>query len=220
MAHNQGLVDMSGAEVEYWGHVGKRFNFLGFRDGAIVPKDEFTANRFAKFNEKGRRFLAPDDFDMVLFMGARVDVSPRMTSLLRLGAMGRSVSTGLKRRVAHDFLQSQMCYGFAKGFAAAGSARIVMAPVSFSTENPAADTSDPVRSCTAEDRAEVWSYFVDAAAQDGITFLPQPDETVTAGVFTKADYAVDRYQERNDYCHRNPAYGALILAQTMALLRA
>ena len=56
-AEMQGLVDVSGIDLEYWGHVGGRFRYLEARDGAIYPKDDFTAMRFAKFNAKGRTFL-------------------------------------------------------------------------------------------------------------------------------------------------------------------
>jgi len=70
-AQRQGLVDMSGLEVEHWGHVGGRFLFLELRDGAIHPKDDFTAARFARFNEKARTFLPADAFDAILVMGAR-----------------------------------------------------------------------------------------------------------------------------------------------------
>ena len=63
LAHVQGMVNLSAYEVEYWGHVGKRFRLLEFRDGAIHPMDEMTAQRFAKFNEKGRTFLPAAEFD-------------------------------------------------------------------------------------------------------------------------------------------------------------
>ena len=45
-AEVQGLVDVSGVDLEYWGHVGGRFRYLEVRDGAIHPIDDFTA-RFA-----------------------------------------------------------------------------------------------------------------------------------------------------------------------------
>lgn len=220
-AHSQGLADVSGAEIEYWGHVGSRFNFLDFRDGAIVPKDDFTAQRFAKFNEKGRTFLPAADFDMIFFMGARIDVTRLMITLLRQ-ADGPFVSTGLKRRMVRDRLSSLMAYRFAKGFAATKTARIVISPVPFPTLGYAGldEVLTPaVRAAGPQARAELWALIAEEAAADGVTLLPQPEETVVEGIFSSPDFAVDRFFERNDYAHRNAAYGALMLDRVMALLR-
>lgn len=216
-AHVQGLVDLAGLELEYWGHVGSRFNHLSFHDGAIVPKDDFTAQRFAKFNEKGRRLLPAADFDMVLFMGARVDVTRLVLALMRPGF----VTLGLKRRMVRDRLNALMSYQFAQGFAATRTAQVVVSPVPFPTQGyTGMEGTEAVRKVEPEARQAIMTLIVEAAAEDGITFLPQPENTVVDGIFTSPEYAVDRFYERNDYAHRNAAYGALILSQTSDLLRA
>ncbi len=219
-AHAQDLVDVAGVEVEYWGHVGSRFNFLDFKDGAIVPKDDFTAQRFAKFNEKGRLFLPVADFDMVLFMGARIDVT-RLVAVMLRQAGGSFVSAGLRRRMVRDRLEGLMAYGFAKSFAATKTAQVVISPVPFPTEGYRGmdeALTPTVRTAAAAERAEIWAVIVAAAAEDGIVFLPQPEETVTGGCFTSAAYAVDRFYERDDYAHRNAAYGALVLSDVLGRL--
>jgi hypothetical protein len=221
-AHGLGLVDVSGAEIEYWGHVGTRFHFLALRDGAIVPTDDFTAQRFAKFNEKGRRFLSAADFDMILFVGTRVYVGPLFQRLLHAQAHGPFLSSGLRRRLLQDGLYGQNGYQFAKGLAATGTARIVLSPVAFPTEGQgelSVQITPEVRSASTEDRAALWRVAAEIAAQDGITLIPQPEETVTDGVHTKAEFAVADHIAKRDYEHHNPAYGALIFERAMALVR-
>ncbi len=220
-AHGLGLVDVSTVDLEYWGHVGKRFNCLELRDGAIMPTDDYTAQRFAKFNEKGRRFLPAADFDMILFAGARTYVAPLFRRVLHARAHGPFLSLGLSRRMLRDTLNDQSGYQLAKGLAATGPARIVLSPVAFPTEHPAgpaAELMPEVCSATPEDRAGLWQMAVEIAASDGITLIPQPEETVT-GIFTRADFAVDDHVAKRDYEHRNPAYGALVFSRALALLR-
>lgn len=222
MAHGLGLVDLSAIDVEYWGHVGRRFNFLSCKDGVILPKDDFTAQRFAKFNEKGRSFLPAADFDVILFVGARIDVTDLFMVLLSAAVRGEFISSGLARRMVRDRLNSLMAYQFAQDFAAHAEALVVLSPVSFPTvgspKSPAART-DPLRDCTAADRAKLWDMMAEVAAEDGLLLIPQPEETVVNGVFTSADFAVDGYLERADYAHRNAAFGAAVMRQVLALLK-
>jgi hypothetical protein len=221
-AHNLGLVDLSGIDVEYWGHVGGRFHFLESRDGAIYPKDDFTAARFAKFNEKGRQFLPAADFDMVFFMGARITVMPFVAEFIRAKRLGIFMSSGLKRRMARDQMTSKTAYGFAKDMAATKTAHIVVAPVSFTTFADLATNAlitAETRAGSAEDRAEAWQLLCDVAAEDGITLIPQPDETVVDCVFTRSEYAVESPETRKDYTHRNAAYGAIVFKTALDLIR-
>ncbi len=221
LAQVRGLVDTAGVEVEHWGHVGRRFMYLEFRDGGIHPTDDFTAQRFAKFNEKGRRFLPAADFDAILVMGARSYLLGPFEMLLRAKYHGPHVSGSLRRRVLSDALQLQMGYRFAMGLAATGTARVLMAPTSFPTEGHAtANHLTPEMAAAApEARSEIWDAAVHAAAEDGVTLIPQPEETVVNGMMTSAAYAVDGYEAKPDYAHRNAAYGALILTPVLDIVR-
>ena len=223
LAHREGLVELSGIEVEYWGHVGKRFRFLSCRDGAIVPDDDVTAQRFAKFNEKGRTFLAAADFDAIFFVSCRVDVTLLFQTLLAARRSGPFLTSGLQQRMCSDGLRGQRFYTYARDLAAAGGARILLAPVSFPTEGYAGLRPAPppkVRAATLEDRAAIWAMLSATARADGLTLLPQPDETVAEGLFTRLDYAVENHLALNDHAHKNAAYGALIYSQLLAALGA
>lgn len=220
-AQVRGLADLSGLDLEYWGHVGTRFRHLAFRDKAIHPTDDFTARRFAKFNAKGRLFLPATDFDAILVMGARVYVAPTILSLLHAQSHGPVVSAGLRHRMLADRMRGQMGYRLAAGLAASGP-RVLLAPVSFPTEGVVPKPVLATAKVAASDPqllAEYWALLTAIAAEDGIILLPQPADTVTAGCFTRADFAVAGHVARKDFEHKNPAYGAAVLAQALPILR-
>lgn len=220
-AHVQGLVDVSGAEIEYWGHVGGRFRFLTFRDGAIYPTDDFTAHRFAKFNEKGRLFLPAADFDVVLVAGARTYLGPTLLAMLRDYCHGPFVSSGLRDRILTDRLRGQSGYRLARGLVSTRTARVLLSPVAFSTESPAAmeALTPEMQAAAPEFCSEMWDRIARIVADDGMTLIPQPAETIVGGVYTRTDFAVDDYERKQDLEHHNAAYGALILGRAIKIVR-
>jgi hypothetical protein len=221
-AEVQGLVDVSGVDLEYWGHVGGRFRYLEFRDGAVHPIDDFTARRFAKFNAKGRMFLPAADFDWVLVVGARVYVWRLFHQILRGMAEGPFLSSGLMRRILTDGLRAQAGYRLALGLAGTGTARVLLSPIAYYTadRDRFADVMTPAMAALVPDQVPLfWDILDGLAAEDGITLLRQPEETVTAGMFTDEAYAVAGHVEKRDYEHHNAAYGALVLSQAVRLVR-
>ena len=219
-AEVQGLVDVSGVDLEYWGHVGGRFRYLEFRDGAVHPLDDFTARRFAKFNAKGREFLPAADFDVIHVTGARVYVWRLFHQVLRGLTQGPFLSQGLARRILVDGLRGQSGYILAAGLASTGTARVLLSPIAYYTADPDrfADLMTPemaalIPGCVPE----FWEIMRATAAEDGITLLPQPEATVTAGLFTDPAYAVANHVEKQDFEHHNAAYGAEILKRAVAL---
>jgi hypothetical protein len=221
-AEIQGLVDVSGVELEYWGHVGGRFLHLECRDGAIHPLDDFTAQRFAKFNAKGRLFLPAEDFDVILVVGARIYIWRMFYGLMRALCEGPFISHGLQRRILTDGLRAQMGYRLAAGLAKSGHARILLSPTAYYTEDsrhyPEAFTPE-MAAILPERVPDFWQVLHEVAAEDGITLIRQPEETVTLGLFTSEAYAVADHVTKQDYEHHNAAYGALILARAMDIAR-
>ena len=222
MAHRLGFAALDGFDVEYWGHVGKRFRFLAYRGDAIVPTDDYTAERFAKFNEKGRRCLPVADFDAVLFVGCRLYVAHLFMMAAQARADGDFLSSGLMERLVRDTFANSTVWSFARRFAATGRARILFSPPSLPTSGlphgweaiyPAATTAG-----TADDRARIWASLAHVAAEDGVIFLPQPDHTVTEAVMTHPDYAVENHLATGDMEHKNPQFGAVVLAAALAHL--
>ena len=221
-AEMQGLVDVSGIDLEYWGHVGGRFRYLEARDGAIHPKDDFTAMRFAKFNAKGRTFLPAADFDVILAMGARVYIWRMFQRVLALLSAGPLLSEGLQRRVLVDNLRQHLGYQLARGLAASGTARILLAPTAYYTEGFAhlVGAVPPEVAALIPDRVpEFWRFLQEAAAEDGIMLLRQPEETVVHGLFTGLAYAVAGHEAKQDYEHHNAAFGAAVLAPVLPIVR-
>jgi hypothetical protein len=228
LAERQGLVDMTGIDLEYWGHVGRRFLYLRPRAGGIDAADDFTARRFAKFNEKGRLCLEAADFDAILVVGARIHVEGLFLRLVPVLHHGPFASESLQVRLARDHLHRQFGYRLALGLRASATTRVLVAATSFRTEAPEPGPEDPAPApapvdvpdpATPQDRAAIWQGLVRAAAQDRIELLPQPDETVARDLTTRAEFAVDRHLEKRDFAHRNVAYGRLVLDQAVQALR-
>jgi hypothetical protein len=222
-AEVQGLVDVSGVDLEYWGHVGGRFRYLEFRDGAVHPLDDFTARRFAKFNAKGREFLPAADFDVIHVTGARVYVWKLFHQVLRGLVQGPYLSSGLARRILVDGLRGQAGYQLAAGLASTGTARVLLSPIAYYTADPErfGDLVTPEMAALIPEKVpEFWEIMERTAAEDGIALLRQPETTVTGGLFTDPAYAVAGHVEKQDFEHHNAAYGAEILARAVALARA
>lgn len=221
LAHGQGMVDLSAYEVEYWGHVGNRFRLLEFRDGAIHPMDEMTAQRFAKFNEKGRTFLPAAEFDEIVFMGCRIDISRVFMGLVDAHMQGLALSLGLRQAMVRARLRGLAAYRMATDMAALGQARIWLHPISMFGQGTADYDSfitAEMRAATPAARDAVWRQFHDVMAQDGVNLLRQLDQTYAEGVYTDRAYLVDGHATSNDYTHRTAAYGALVWGQIIQAL--
>lgn len=221
LAQNQGLVDLSAFDVEYWGHVGKRFRLLEFRDGAIRPLDEMTAQRFAKFNEKGRTYLPVADFDDIVFVGCRIDIARVFMGLVDAHMRGEYLSIALRQAMVRNRLQGFGAYGIAAQMAGLGQARIWVHPISMfaqGTNEYDSFITPAMRAATPAARDAVWQVFEEVMAQDGLHLLRQLDQTYADGVYTDRAFLVDNHVEINDYTHRTAAYGALVWGQIMQAL--
>lgn len=220
---DQGLVDTTGVEVEFWGNIGKQFRHLTWQNEQVEALDDFTAGRFAKTNSNGRRVLNAEGLDMIFFMGCRIDVCRLFPeALYRRQTPERRLSPGVEARWIGDFIRRQPPYQFARNFAAQDHAQILVAPVSFDTDgfdDAIPQEFDTARQAQTADRQALWQIVGSIMKQDGMALLPQPEETVTSGCFTHPQYAVEKHRERNDKTHKNSTYGALILNEALNRLR-
>lgn len=222
-AVSEGLVDYSDVEMEFWGNVGNRFRRLGWRNDQIEPLDDFTAHRFAKFNEKQRTVLSAKDFDMILFSGCRITLYALFPELLhrRLTPELR-LSEGVERRVISDFLRNLGPYQFARNFAAQKKATIVVAPISFETFGFAETIPkhfENAEQAEAIDREAVWEIVDEIMQEDGIILLRQDECTVVSGCYTDEKFGSKDYLNRKDSTHKNALYGEMVLNATLDLVR-
>lgn len=216
-----GLLDLSAIDFEYWGHIGRRFRMLEYHDGAIHPKDDFTAARFAKFNAKSRRFLPARDFDYILFMGCRIDLSLVFIQLLDALVRGQFLSSGLQHAMVRARLAEIASYDFARQMAGLNHARILVHPVTmtgFGTSRYDDLIHDSLRRSSSAARDQVWQVISDVMAEDQIILLPQLDHTFAQGIYTDKAYLIDGYDKNNDFTHRNAAYGVLVWRQLLDVI--
>jgi hypothetical protein len=61
--------------------------------------------------------------------------------------------------------------------------------------------------------------LTDAFAAADVGFVPQPEDTICRGIFTKADYATDGAADTRDVVHKSPAFAAVMLRAFLAQLK-
>lgn len=71
-----------------------------------------------------------------------------------------------------------------------------------------------------ERRATIWAAPSAVVAEDGITFLPQPEETVVRRIFTDGIFAHEDAAETNDTGHNSPAFAARWMQDVWPLAQA
>jgi len=219
LALDQGLVETGDLKIEFWGADGPLFREIDLIDGRARPRTEAAMERVKLVNGNGRTELAPDDFSAFLFAGGRLRNHEFTAPMLcRMNDETGFLSQAVRQKALHRWLNGRRSYRIARTFAASGRCTVFFAPAPFLNETAASEAEiaghvDP--RTTPEQRAAIWDEIEAAMAADGVRLIRQPEETVTKGALTKAEYATERARERRDAVHMNGAYGALVLRQVI-----
>ncbi|MEX0370076.1 MAG: hypothetical protein AB3N09_05540 [Tateyamaria sp.] len=207
-------------EIEFWAAPGAEFRQIVFEDGVIRATGPAIPH-VTHVNAAGRDHIAVDDFDHLVFYGGRLGVPNYFGSVLQwMSEQPRRPSRAALERSAASFVICTRAYRHARDMAAQG-AHVTYFPAPFNTLGvrdlyrkgyffhhfPAAENA------TQADRDVIWDALQTVADRDGITLMRQPEETVTKGVLTKAEYMVDGAIEAEDVGHKSPAFAALWLEQ-------
>lgn len=225
-ALDAGLVDLAGFDTEFWGAQGPAFRQLNLIDGAYRAQSPQAAEAVLQINGRGRAHVAPGDFDIFLFYGARLRMAEFMPPMLHHmarpnGAISRAVLAAATER----FVRGTRAARVAMHFAEAG-ARVYFAPTPLFTDGvidfekarwavrdfPLAWAAD------VPQRAPLWQALSDIFAAAGVGFVPQPEDTICRGVFTKADYAPEGALDARDVVHKSPEFAALMMRACLAAL--
>ncbi len=228
LAHEAGLIAWpDGADVEFWGAAGPLFRQITWSRGALRAKGE-AQDMVKRINANGRTFIAAKDFDVALFYGARLRVSDFFGSYLEWRSQsGGWPSHAAMVAAARFFLSCTRAYRDACAFSAAGT-RAVFCPAPFATDG-VTDLTKPDRflggypaatTATAEDRARLWRALQDAAGADGVTLMAQPEDTVTKGLLTQAQYAREDAIPNKDAGHKCPEFAARWMQDVLPTLAA
>ena len=215
------------SEVEFWGAPGPSFRSIGWSNGAIRAK-EGALEMVLQVNGKGRTVLAPADFDTFIFYGARYRMAEFFGPYLQwVDDNGSLPSVAVLRICARMFAQSNITYDMACELAKAGC-NVIYVPAPFHTDGIIdidargrfLGTYPGVVNASFEHRAALWSALVDVAAQDGITLVPQPEDTVSRGALTMKVFARDGASEVGDTGHKSPAFAARWMQDVWPLTKA
>lgn len=224
-ALTQGLTTPpDGAEVEFWGAGGPSFRLIDWRKGAIRATGKALETALS-INGQGRDHISPGDFDCVIFYGARLRTAEFFGPYAHWAAEhGHLPSAAVLQAAARDFMIRARPYRLAGLLAAKGCAAVFV-PSPFYTKGvtdmaargrffdhyPGADR------LSAQHRSALWAAMQAVAAADGVTLVPQPDETVTDGVLTREEFAVEGAVESGDNGHKSPAFAARWMADVWPL---
>ncbi|MEO0343635.1 MAG: hypothetical protein AAF198_09375 [Pseudomonadota bacterium] len=202
-------------EIDFWVNAAKKFRRVHFKDGALRPDDEGAAQSFANTNSAGRRFLHVDDYQSIVFVGARVDPN---SLLFELAAAISQKPAPITSDYAAACLYERFCghrpYQYACTMAGYKKADIYWSPISLPT-NVGQDVpyGFDVRASTPF-LDKMWATFAERVAADGITFIKQDPTTVTRGIFTDQKFGLE-----NDNHHKNSDYGMVVLQQISSVVR-
>ncbi|MCM2563660.1 hypothetical protein M8756_15905 [Lutimaribacter sp. EGI FJ00015] len=219
-AIGDGKVKLRGIDVEFWGATGENFRNINLVDDAIRPQSDEAAEVLKSINARGRLSIAPGDFDLVLFYGARLRLSSFVPSLVHhMRKPHGYMSEAVLRAAARRFIGNCRAARLAKWLAGDGRTRVFFAPTPFLTWGVLDHRQDKrtlalypeVESTTAEERARLIGALSAEMAQDGVTLVPQPEETVVHGVFTDQKYAVENAAESGDISHKSAEFAALMV---------
>jgi hypothetical protein len=199
-----------GWDVSFWGTAGTRFRNISWRDGCICPDDTATEQAFARFSGEGITRLDPAEYDAVVLVGARIRPGAILPDILNhVAHPTRHLTSDYIGLVLAEHLLRHSTYQMAAAMAADGKTQVFLNPISFETagKQPRPRGYKVAREATHEHISEIWRLMKRLLAEDGITLIAQPVETVVEGYYTDARFGVGE----KDQVHKNAEYGALIL---------
>lgn len=220
-AVDAGVDGIDAFDVEFFGAPGPEFRGLRLTDdGAVLPDDDALA-ALKMVNGKGRSQLNGADFDVFHFHGARMRSTEFIAEFLhRTHDADSFVSTAVRAAAMKRWLSSIRSVRVARAFAANSNARVFFSPAPFETPGAGAQKYlqrfPAAKQATAADRDALNSEISAALAADGVTFVPQAEDTVESGCHTRAEFGVENSAETGDWRHMNAAYGARVLSEVIA----
>ncbi|MEX0283715.1 MAG: hypothetical protein AB3N23_03805 [Paracoccaceae bacterium] len=220
-AERDGLLDLSGYDVEYWGARGPAYRDLIFRNDQMEVRSDAARAEFADINHRGRTTIGPQDMDEFLFYGGRIRSYDFFGAhLQRQLGEGMWQSRAALAISARSFLMSSRTFRIAAIFARDFGAKVSFVTTPFLTDGI---TSNPglayfvaqfpaAIGTTAEDREWIWCALEREALAVNVNLVRQPEETIVQGVLTSPEYAIDNAQAASDADHKSPAFAALMLS--------
>ena len=221
-ALNEGLLNLDGIALEFWGAPGPQFRDLHYKDGRLVGAGDAALESLAKINPARAEGLDPKDFDGFLFIGCRLRSSDFVVPVLA-SQPGRPgyLSQAVRSLMLDRWLEGCRWYRAAREFAK--TRPVYFSPAGFLNDGVLSE-DEIAKSVNTEaseaERAAIWGDVAAAMTQDDIRLIRQPEETVIRGGLTRAEFVTHLGDQADDSVHKNGAYGALILNHALGDLRA
>lgn len=220
-AQDEGLLQLDGVKLHFWGAPGPQFRDLHQDGDRLVATSQAARDSLARINPDLGYALSPTDFDGYLFNGCRLRSTEYLVPLLQARAGGAVFySSAVRDLMLARWLDSCRWYRAAREFAK--QRPVFFAPAGFLNDGIISE-EEVARGintqATCAERQALWDQIEKAMADDGIRLIRQPEETVTRGALTAAEFATALGGQGDDAVHKNGAYGALILNQALAQMQ-
>lgn len=221
-ALDEGLIDLTGFEVEFWGADGPNFRDIDIEGDTVRPQTDDALKWVRTINGNGRETLGPGDFDVYLFYGARLRLTDIMPPYLDiLCNPDAAVSEAVLSAAVNRFISGRRSARIARHFADSGGPRVFFCPASFLADgvvDPMARQGVFAQFPHAEkageaERARLWRMIDAIFGESGVTVLRQPEDTIVRGCLTDGRYAVQDAVAQKDAVHKSPEFGARMLAE-------
>jgi len=216
------FVPTQGRQIEFFGAAGPAFRGLRLTDAGRVVPDKASLEALNLVTGGARTDLGGEDFGAFLFYGARLRSTEFIAEFLHRGRSEADfVSSAVRAQAMAKWLTSVRAVRIARVFAATGKAKVFFAPAPFEIE---AQNQRYVKhfpealNATAQERAQLNDEIAQALAGDGIVFVPQPEETIEKGCFTRHAFATPDAEATSDTRHMGPCYGAMVLGQVLGMM--
>ena len=218
LALDQGLIDLGGRKLTFWGADGPSFRGLRWRNGRIVPDPKVQAI-VDKINGGSHATLGPDDFELFIFYGARLRAHEFFASSLRFQQQPDThISAAAEQAILARWTGKTRAWRLATSFAEQG-AQVMFVPTAFPSQGVLDKAEEAARYAvpsTKATRATLWEMLSDAATKAGFSIVTQADHTITNKTLTKAQFSVAGASESDDYVHKSPQFAALMIEKALA----
>lgn len=219
-AFDEGLLELGGYDVEFWGAAGSEYRNIHYGKGALRAVTDEAEQTVLMVNGKGRKHLKTRDFDVFVFYGVRLRLAEFFGAYLDLMLdPDRAISEAALAHAATQFLQERRAVRMAQLMKADGAKEIVFVYAGFpcwgivdqEEEGRILARYPMIVEAQPAHRARLWAALERAFEDLGLGFVGQPEETVVRGMFTDAVYAVEDATQKEDANHKSPRFAAKLL---------
>lgn len=228
--------DHPDVSITFFGGIKGVVNRLHVEDGAIVADNDRIRESLLWTSGGLDRITGDYDAFLLIGMGLSYERLVRMLKSHRLPSMIKTLKHGIQaisetylQAATEDFYSASGAVQNVERVRAITSAPVFYIPCPLFSERALDDASYAYWHFAkgGDHMLNVYNSMLDRL-RERCTVVPQPEETVVDGIFTKGEYCVgavrlenglDRLHDVRDYRHMNAEFGEISLRDALAIIR-